>query len=87
MTKLKTKKKGKLGTLTDYLDRLDAADIHYTLTSVREGSVLVGVTLDGERWEIEFRSDGDVEIEIFRSDGEVHDESMLDELFRRAADD
>jgi len=77
----------KLSTLTDFLDRLDDAEIHYTLTSLREGAVLVGVTVPGERWEIEFEADGDVEIEVFKSDGEIHDESILDELFRRHSED
>ena len=76
----------KLSTLTKFLDRLDGADIHYTLSSVREGAITVGVTLPEERWEIEFLSDGDVEVEVFRSDGDVHDASMLEELFQRHAE-
>ena len=77
----------KLATLTDFLDRLDDADIHYTLTSVREGAVMVGVTVPDERWEIEFMSDGEVEIEVFKSDGEIHDDSIIEELFERHSDD
>ena len=76
----------KLSSLTSFLDRLDAEDIHYTLTSVREGSVLVSATLPGERWEVEFSADGDVEVEIFHSDGEVHDKQMIEELFERHAE-
>jgi len=63
----------KLSTLTNFLDRLDNAGIHYSLSSIREGAVMVGVTVEEQRWEIEFMSDGDVEIEIFQSDGEIHD--------------
>jgi hypothetical protein len=77
----------KLSTLTDFLDRLDDADIHYTLTSVREGAVMVGVTVPGERWEIEFMADGEVEIEIFKSDGEIHDDSIIEDLFERHEED
>jgi len=73
----------KLSILTKFLDRLDDADIHYTLTSVREGAVLVGVTVPEERWEIEFMADGEIEIERFKSDGEVHDYAIIDELFER----
>lgn len=76
----------KLAKLTGFLDRLDEADIHYDLSSVREESVRVGATLPGERWEVEFHADGDVEVEIFKSDGEVHDASVLDELFEHAAE-
>ena len=69
--------------LTNFLDRLDNADIHYTLSSLRESAVLVSVVVEGERWEVEFMSDGDIEVEIFTTDGEIHDESMLGELFER----
>lgn len=68
-------------TLTSFLDRLDDADIHYSLSSVREGAILVSVSVQDERWEVEFLADGEIEIEIFTSDGEIHDESMLDDLF------
>jgi hypothetical protein len=73
----------KLSTVTEFLDRLDGADIHYTLSSVREGAILVGVSASEERWEIEFMADGDVEIEVFKSDGELHDYSIIEELFQR----
>lgn len=72
--------------LTNFLDRLDDADIHYSLSSLREAAVLVSVVIDDERWEVEFMSDGEVEVEIFTTDGEIHDESMLDELFERGDD-
>lgn len=70
-------------TLTSFLDRLDDADIHYALSSVREGAILVTVSTQEERWEVEFMADGEIEIEIFSSDGEIHDESVLEELFAR----
>jgi len=63
----------KLGKLTDFLDRLDEVDLHYTITSVREAAVMVGVTLPGERWEVEFMKDG-----------EVLDYSAIKDLFRQA---
>lgn len=77
----------KLSKLTDFLDRLDSADIHYSLASVREGAVMVGVTVPGERWEIEFMADGDVEIEVFKSNGDIHDYSIVDELFQRHSEE
>lgn len=71
----------KLKKLTDFLDRLDEADLHYTISSVREGAVMVGVTVPNQRWEIEFMADGDVEIEVFKSDGEINDFSIINDLF------
>ncbi|MGR8948549.1 MAG: hypothetical protein ACU84Q_10905 [Gammaproteobacteria bacterium] len=73
--------------LTEFLDRLDEADIHYTLSSLRESAVLVSAVVDDERWEIEFMADGDVEVEIFTSDGEIHDETILTDLFERDDED
>ena len=73
----------KLKKLTDFLDRLDDADLHYTLSSVRESAVMVGVTVPNQRWEVEFMADGDVEVEVFKSDGEIRDLSMINELFER----
>jgi hypothetical protein len=73
----------KLSKLTSFLDRLDEADLHYTLQSVRESAVLVAVTLPGERWEVEFMADGDVEVEVFTSDGEVRGAEAIAELFER----
>jgi hypothetical protein len=69
--------------LTEFLDRLDEADIHYSLSSLREAAVMVSVSIPGERWEVEFMSDGEIEVEIFSTDGEIYDESMFDELFER----
>ena len=74
----------KLSKLTKFLDRLDDADIHYTLSSIREASVLVAITLPEARWEVEFAADGDVEVEIFKSDGEIYDADMLKQLFTEA---
>ena len=76
----------KLSKLTKFLDRLDEADMHYTLSSVREAAVMVGITVPGERWEVEFMADGDVEVEVFKSGGDIHEFSMIDELFDRETD-
>ena len=38
----------KLSKLTDFLDRLDEAEIHYHLSSLREGAVMVEITVPGE---------------------------------------
>ncbi len=77
----------KLSKLTHFLDRLDEADVHYTLSSIREGAILVGATVPGEHWEVEFMADGEVEVEVFRSSGDIEDESNLDALFEKAGED
>jgi hypothetical protein len=47
---------------------------------------MVLVTVPGERWEIEFFGDGSVEVERFRSNGEVGGEETLHELLTTYAD-
>ena len=76
-----------LSELTDLLDRLDAADIRYTLASVSEGSIVVGIDVPGEHWNVEFMDDGDIEVEIFKGDGQVFDYSVVEELFEEEEDD
>jgi len=76
----------KLSKLTQFLDRLDETDFHYTLSSVTEDAVTVSVRSGDERWELEFSGNGDIEVEVFKSDGETGDASMIDELFEREDD-
>jgi|SRR3954464_1365956 len=71
------------------LKRLREAKIAYRLRHSREDALMIEVNVPGERWEIEFVDYDDevqVEIERFRSNGEIHDETALDELFARYSD-
>ena len=62
------------------LDKLDELRIAYTLTRVREDSVMIQAPAPGERWEIEIMGDGSLEIEVFRSDGRIFGEGKLKDL-------
>ena len=64
-----------------FLDNLEQANISYTLGRYRDEALMVSVAVPGERWEIEFLSDGSIEVERFMSDGEIYGEEALDELF------
>ncbi len=70
-----------LGNLLRFLERLDNAKIHYTMRHSRDDAIMVVAFAPGEYWEIEFLGDGDIEIERFRSDGHIDDETILEELF------
>ena len=70
--------------ILDLLRRLDQAKIAHRLSQTREEAIAIEVDVPGERWEIEFVDHGDkvhVEIERFRSNGKIYDESMFDKLF------
>lgn len=51
--------------LYDLLDKLDDAKIHYSLSRHRSGTVLVSVTVVGQRLEIDVFSDGHIEVSRF----------------------
>lgn len=73
--------------LLGFLARLDQHHVPYDLASVRRDTIMVQFALPGERWEVEFMTAGDIEVECFRGDGQIADESALDDLWRRLADD
>ncbi|MEZ4863326.1 MAG: hypothetical protein R3C14_18560 [Caldilineaceae bacterium] len=76
-------KKNVFAQLMTLLDQLEAHEIAYTLTRIREEALLVNVAVPGARWEIEFLVDDTVEIERFHSNGEIEDETALVELLAR----
>lgn len=76
-----------LSELTNLLDRLDAAEIQYTLASVSEGAIVVAIDVPGEHWTVEFMDDGDIEVEIFKGDGQVFDYGIIEDLFESDEDD
>lgn len=67
--------------LIQFLDELEKSRIYYKLNKIRD-SILVEVSVPGQRWEVEFFDDDSIEIEIFKSDGSIFDESMLSMLFK-----
>jgi hypothetical protein len=67
--------------LLAFLERLDQAKIPYTMRHSRDDAVMVVVYAPGQYWEIDFIADGDIDIERYRSDGHIDDESVLEELF------
>lgn len=75
-----------LTKLLNFLAELDNRKIHYELKCVRHEAVMVNVCVPGQRWEVEFMDDGTIEIEKFKSDGEMSDEKELEVLFRDFSD-
>ncbi len=67
-------------TIFQFLQELEAHHVPFRLERVRE-TVMVTLAVPGERWEVEFFDDGSVEVERFRSTGEVTGSGVLDELW------
>jgi hypothetical protein len=66
-----------------FLQNLEQQEIEYTLAHHRDEAIMVTVAVPGERWEVEFLSDGSVEVEKFISNGEITGEKAVSELFAR----
>ncbi len=69
------------------LRQLDAARIAFELKHSRDDAILVSINVPGERWDVEFLEDGDIEIERFTSDGEIYGATLLADLFARFSDE
>jgi hypothetical protein len=58
-----------LQKLLDFLDELERRKIYFRLERERSEAIMVRVDVPGERWEVEFFADGEVEVEMFHSSG------------------
>jgi hypothetical protein len=72
--------------LMRFLDDLDERKIFYRLGRVRPETLMVEIAVPGERWEVEFFEDGQVEVEVFRSSGTIQGEEALTRLFDQFSD-
>jgi hypothetical protein len=70
------------GHLLGFLRRLTEARIPYTLRHSRDDAVMVEVVVPGERWEVDFLEDGDVDVEVFRSSGVTAADGLIDRLIQ-----
>jgi hypothetical protein len=66
--------------LLSFLGHLKNAHIHYTLADPTECSVMVEISVPGERWEVEFHEDGRISVEVFVSSGGVQGGELLEAL-------
>lgn len=74
----------RLNELVSFLEHLEDKKIVYELNKIREG-ILVEVFTENRIYEIEYviyLEDTQIEIEIFRSDGQIFDSSEIEVLVR-----
>jgi len=79
----------KMNTLTgliEFLNKLDEKKIYYRLNKIRNEGIMVEVAVPGQRWEIEFMADGNIEIEKFIADGTMYGQGELEVLFHSFSD-
>ncbi len=71
-----------LKSFHDFIERLQARNIHYDLSIDTPRTIRVLVYVPGERWEVEFPEDSEPEIEVYVSRAGV-ESGILNELFDR----
>ena len=74
-----------MDSLISFLTKLEERKIYFRLNKIRN-SILVEIAVPGQRWEVEFFADGDVQVEKFLSNGDIQGKSELDVLFDNFSD-
>ena len=74
-----------LAKMLAILNAFDEHDIPFYLEHHSEEALLATVSIDNERWEIEFYTDGEVQVEVFYSDPDtgIEGEEALLRLFEK----
>lgn len=67
--------------ILSFIAELDTRTATYRMSVVRPEAILVEVAVPGERWEVEFFDNGNVEVERFRSSGDITSGEDLSELW------
>jgi hypothetical protein len=75
-----------INELIQFLKHLESKKIYYSLTRYLEDSLSIAVVVPGERWEIDINQRNEIQIEIFKSNGEIYNSSMLQILFDKFSD-
>ena len=76
-----------LQKLLDFLTELDSHKIFHRLSRVRPEVILVEIAVPGERWEVEFFADGEIEVEVFGpSHGIIGGEEVVRRWFEKFSD-
>jgi hypothetical protein len=68
------------------LAQLEAAKIHFTLARVRDETVMIEAHVPGRHYEIEVFANGEIEVEVYKSDGQIGSQELVDELLRDFSD-
>lgn len=76
----------KFDTILELLKRLEEARIFYTLAHNQEDAISIQVVVPGQLWEIDYHANGDVDVEIFKSDGSIYHSEAIEQLFRDFSD-
>ena len=68
------------------LAQLESAKIYFTLTRTRDETVMILAQVPGRHYEIEVFADGEIEVEVYKSDGQIGGQELVDDLLRDYAE-
>jgi hypothetical protein len=74
-----------LERVNDVTTRLSSAEIWHEVRFFREDGVSILAHVPGEYWEIDVLIDGSVDVEVFRTTGELEGEAAIDRLLETQA--
>ena len=80
------KSSGTPHTVYRLLDQLERAKIFYVLRRVREDTIMIDAHVPGRRYEIEVFADESIEVEVFKSDGTIGGQELIDDLLANFAE-
>jgi len=69
------------------IERLDAVNIYHEIAAHTANALMIKIPVPGERWEIEILDDGQIQIEIFRSNGHIFVDEEVEPLINRLFDE
>ena len=73
--------------LLDFLSELSKRNIFYRLSSIRPDAIMVEIAVPGERWEVEYFTDGHLEVETFIANPiGIEGEDAIKRLFNNFSD-
>jgi hypothetical protein len=68
-------------SIIEFLRQLEMHKISYTLSRYLNDSISICVSVPGERWEIDINQLGEIQVEIFKSNGKIYDSKIIEMLF------
>lgn len=77
---------GTYDLLLSIIEKLREARIFFSLSVHREDSITILCKLPGKKVEIDVYADGEVDVEVYCSGGEIHDLNYLREIIRDYAE-
>ena len=69
-----------------FLEKLESKKFFFSISKYLNDSISVTAVVPGERWEIDVNQQGEIQIEVFKSNGKIYDSSILQSLFDRFSD-